>query len=94
MLKAEAGRGNRLLGDWTVRPCDAARPPVGLQRMRTDGESPVTNFPVAVTRLFGRRAAVARLRDLLSANRVVTRFTEGFSAPKVHRAKILLEQLG
>ncbi len=72
LLKAEAGRGNGLLGYWTVQPHDAAKPPVGLQRMRTGGESPVTNFPVAVTRLFGRRAAVARLRDLLSAYRVVT----------------------
>ena len=40
--------------------------------MRVDGESPVTNFPVSVTRLVGRTAAVARLRDLVSAYRVVT----------------------
>ena len=40
--------------------------------MRVDGESPVTNFPVPVTRLIGRTAAVARLRDLMSAYRLVT----------------------
>ena len=40
--------------------------------MRGDGESPATNFPAPVTRLIGRDAAVARLRDLISAYRVVT----------------------
>jgi predicted ATPase len=40
--------------------------------MRVDGESPVTNFPLTVTRLIGRTAAVARLRDLMSAYRAVT----------------------
>ena len=72
LLKTESGRGYRLLGDWTMRRHDAARPPVGLQRMRVDGESPVTNFPATVTRLIGRTVAVARLRDLISAYRVVT----------------------
>jgi predicted ATPase/DNA-binding winged helix-turn-helix (wHTH) protein len=72
LLKTESGRGYRLLGDWTARHQDAAAPPVGLQRMRVDGESPVTNFPAPVTRLVGRTAAVARLRDLISAYRVVT----------------------
>ena len=72
LLKTESGRGYRLLGDWTVRRHDAAEPPVGRQRMRVDGESPVTNFPANVTRLIGRTAAVRRLRDLISAYRVVT----------------------
>ena len=72
LLKTVSGRGYRLLGDWTVSRHDAAKPPVGLQRMRVDGESPVTNFPVPVTRLIGRTAAVARLRDLMSAYRLVT----------------------
>jgi predicted ATPase/DNA-binding winged helix-turn-helix (wHTH) protein len=72
LLKTESGRGYRLLGDWTVRPQNAAGPPVGPQRMRVDGESPVTNFPAAVTRLVGRTAGVARLRDLMSAYRLVT----------------------
>jgi predicted ATPase/DNA-binding winged helix-turn-helix (wHTH) protein len=72
LLKTESRRGYRLLGDWTVRRHDAARPPVGLQRMRVDGESPVTNFPAIVTRLIGRSAVVARLRDFISAYRAVT----------------------
>src|SRR5580658_8734615 len=72
LLKTESGRGYRLLGEWTVRHQETATPPAGLQRMRVDGESPVTNFPATVTRLVGRTAAVARLRDLLSAYRVVT----------------------
>jgi DNA-binding winged helix-turn-helix (wHTH) protein len=72
LLKTESRRGYRLLGDWTVRRHDAARPPTGPQRMRVDGESPVTNFPATVTRLIGRAAAVIRLRDFISAYRVVT----------------------
>ena len=72
LLKTQSGRGYRLLGDWTMRRHDAAAPPVGLQRMRVDGEFPATNFPATVTRLVGRSAAEARLRDLMSAYRVVT----------------------
>ena len=72
LLKTVSGRGYRLLGDWTVSRHDAAKPPVGVQRMRVDGESPLTNFPVPVTRLIGRTAAVVRLRDLMSAYRLVT----------------------
>ncbi len=72
LLKTEAGRGYRLLGDWTARRHSAARPPSGLQRMQVSGESPVTNFPASVTRLIGRSAAIARLRDLMSAYRMVT----------------------
>jgi non-specific serine/threonine protein kinase len=72
LLKTRSGSGFRLLGDWAVRRHDAAALPVGLQRTRIDGESPVTNFPATVTHLVGRSRAVARLRDLLSAWRVVT----------------------
>src|SRR5215469_14491960 len=72
LLKTESRRGYRLLGDWSVRHEDAAKPPVGRQRMQVDGESPVTNFPATVTLVIGRSAAVARLRDLISAYRVVT----------------------
>jgi predicted ATPase/DNA-binding winged helix-turn-helix (wHTH) protein len=72
LLKTESGRGYRLLGDWSVRHHEAVGPPIGVQRMRVSGESPVTNFPATVTRLIGRSAAVARLRDFLSAYRLVT----------------------
>jgi predicted ATPase len=40
--------------------------------MEVGGQSPVSNFPVTVTRLIGRSGAVARLRDLISAYRLVT----------------------
>ena len=72
LLKTESRRGYRLLGDWTVQRHDAARHPVGLQPVRIGGENPVTNFPATVTRLIGRSAAVARLRDFISAYRLVT----------------------
>jgi predicted ATPase/DNA-binding winged helix-turn-helix (wHTH) protein len=72
LLKTESGRGYRLLGDWSVQHHGAAVPPVGVQQMRVSGESPVTNFPATVTRLIGRSAAVTRLRDFLSAYRLVT----------------------
>src|SRR5580658_778276 len=72
LLKTESGRGYRLLGDWTVRHQETAKPPVGLRRMRTAGQSTVTNFPAPVTQLIGRAAALTRVRDLMSAYRVVT----------------------
>jgi predicted ATPase len=37
-----------------------------------DGETPPSNFPATGTRLVGRAAAVARLRDLISTRRIVT----------------------
>ena len=45
LLKTVSGRGYRLLGDWTVSRHGAAKPPVGVQPMRVNGESPLTNFP-------------------------------------------------
>src|SRR5215472_15428318 len=72
LLKTESRRGYRLLGDWTVRRRDAARPPVGLRQVRATDELAGTNFPASVTPLSGRSAAQQRLRDLVSAYRVVT----------------------
>jgi predicted ATPase/DNA-binding winged helix-turn-helix (wHTH) protein len=72
LLKTESGRGYRLLGDWTVRRHEATRHPIGIQRIRADDESQVTNFPARVTRLIGRSAAVAQLQDLVSAYRMVS----------------------
>jgi predicted ATPase/DNA-binding winged helix-turn-helix (wHTH) protein len=72
LLKTESGRGYRLLGDWTVRRHQAAKPLVAPQQIRVTGEAPATNFPAAVTRLVGRSAAVQRLHDAVSAYRVVT----------------------
>jgi predicted ATPase/DNA-binding winged helix-turn-helix (wHTH) protein len=72
LLKTESRRGYRLLGEWTVRHRDAAKPPVGLRQTPVTGESAATNFPATVTRLVGRSAAVQRLQDLVSAYRIVT----------------------
>jgi predicted ATPase/DNA-binding winged helix-turn-helix (wHTH) protein len=72
LLKTVSGRGYRLLGDWTVRHHAAAGPPVGVLSIPVIGDSPVTNFPATVTHLIGRSAAVTRLRDFLSAYRLVT----------------------
>jgi predicted ATPase/DNA-binding winged helix-turn-helix (wHTH) protein len=72
LLKTESRRGYRLLGDWSVRRHDTAKPPVDPQQIRLTEESPATNFPATVTHLVGRSAAVQRLQDLVSAYRAVT----------------------
>lgn len=72
LLKTESGRGYRLLGKWTVRHQDVPKHPSGIQRITATYDSPPTNFPTSVTRVIGRAAAGQRLRDLLSAYRVVT----------------------
>ncbi len=72
MLKTSSGRGYRLLGSWTVRHGgtseSAARTPAGDR----PAERPPTNFPVTIAKLIGRTTAVQRVRDLVSAYRVVT----------------------
>ena len=68
LLKTELRRGYRLLGEWTVRSNDPPKPPVGLRPIRVPAESPVTNFPATVTRLYrpiGGRAEVAGSRFCL-----------------------------
>jgi len=72
LLKTVSGRGYRLLGDWSTQRQEVARPPVGLQRIRTSGQPPGSNFPLMITHLVGRSAAVQRIQDLVSAYRVVT----------------------
>jgi len=72
LLKTESRRGYRLLGDWTVRRRDGAKPAVDPQQIRVTAEPPATNFPATGTHLIGRSAAVQRLQDLVSAYRVVT----------------------
>lgn len=72
LLKTEARRGYRLLGDWIVRRRDAARPPVGLRRLHAPDERAGTNIPAAITPLIGRSAAQRTLQDLVSAYRVVS----------------------
>ena len=72
MLMTASGRGYCMLGKWTARHHEAAAPPASFQQTSTSGTSAATNFPAAITSLIGRSAAVQRLRDLVSAWRVVT----------------------
>lgn len=72
LLRTEAGRGYRLLGEWTVRRHDAARSQVEPQRPRINKASGVTSFPITATRLIGRSAALAQVSELIAAFRVVT----------------------
>src|SRR5215469_14888477 len=71
LLKTESGRGYRLLGSWTVQHRGPAMP-VAPRQLPGSRESPATNFPAIDTELIGRSPAVQRLRDLVSAYRVVT----------------------
>jgi DNA-binding winged helix-turn-helix (wHTH) protein len=77
LLRTESGRGYRLLGDWTTRQASVAPAPL----IRTPANQPFawqppepvrSNLPLSTSGLIGRSAAVARLRDLLSAYRSVT----------------------
>ena len=72
LLKTEQGRGYRLLGEWIAPSHDTTVPAICPRRMRADDESSATNLPESVTCLIGRTATVARLRDLVSAWRMVT----------------------
>ena len=72
LLKTESGRGYRLLGNWTARHQDMPRQPRGLQQISVSHASPPSNFPVSATRVVGRATSGQRLRDLVSAYRVVT----------------------
>jgi len=72
LLRTESGRGYRLLGEWTIRHRDTARPPIGLRQVRLTGELAGTNFPAGVSPLIGRSAAQQALQALISAYRVVT----------------------
>jgi predicted ATPase/DNA-binding winged helix-turn-helix (wHTH) protein len=72
VLKTESRRGYRLVGNWTMQSRDAANPPTGPTEIRVTDELTRNNFPIATAPLIGRSAAAQRLRDLLSAYRVVT----------------------
>jgi predicted ATPase/DNA-binding winged helix-turn-helix (wHTH) protein len=73
MLQTAPGRGYRLVGSWTVKHPEQASGALPVpQPPARSAEPAATNFPVIVTRLVGRSAAVQRVRDLVSAYRVVT----------------------
>jgi predicted ATPase/DNA-binding winged helix-turn-helix (wHTH) protein len=72
LLKTESGRGYRLIGSWTVQRHTAPSSPREPRQTRVSAEIPVSNFPMLVTGLVGRSEAVQKLRDLVSAYRVLT----------------------
>jgi predicted ATPase/DNA-binding winged helix-turn-helix (wHTH) protein len=72
LLRTETGRGYRLLGNWTARDGDGAKPSIGSGPIRITDKRARTNFPAATTPLIGRSAAKYTLQSLVSAYRVVT----------------------
>jgi non-specific serine/threonine protein kinase len=72
MLKTVAGRGYRLLGDWTMRQQSTPKTPHVPRPVQTTAHPFLTNVPVAASALIGRETAVQHLCDLLSAYRAVT----------------------
>jgi predicted ATPase/DNA-binding winged helix-turn-helix (wHTH) protein len=72
LLKTEAGRGYRLLGEWSPRDqVLAPRPLLDVSPITEPGEA-ATNFPSFITPLIGRSTALELVRKLVSAHRVVT----------------------
>jgi non-specific serine/threonine protein kinase len=71
LLKTEAGRGYRLIGDWTLsqgRQSGLAPPqPADPKASASPG-----NIPAAASDLFGRAALLMQLRELVSTCRIVT----------------------
>ena len=76
LLKTESGRGYRLLGNWTVQHHPQhhplSMPASGPRPTQASRETVESNFPAPVSGLVGRSAAEQKLRDLVSAYRVVT----------------------
>jgi len=71
VLKTESGRGYRLLGTWTARNRDPAAVVVPQQPWVIE-KTAASNIPAAASNLIGRSTTVQRLRDLVSAYRIVT----------------------
>ena len=72
LLKTTQGRGYRLLGDWTVQQQGPTDSPLTPKTRGLSAHLPSTNFPAPVTPIIGRSEALQRVRDLVSAYRVVT----------------------
>lgn len=70
MVKTTAGRGYRLVGDWTIRGESTAGDKGPL--VPAPNRPFRSNLPAARSELIGRTAAVQRVQHLLSAHRVVT----------------------
>lgn len=73
ILATASGRGYRLLGNWTLRRLGSGTALVSSPLMREPEAAPVSNnLPLNVGRLIGRDAAARRVRDMVSAYRIVT----------------------
>jgi predicted ATPase/DNA-binding winged helix-turn-helix (wHTH) protein len=72
LVKTAQGRGYRLLGEWAAQEQGSKNIPPALQHQYVSAVLQPTNFSPLVTGLIGRSAAVQRVRDLISAYRVVT----------------------
>ena len=72
LLKTASGRGYRLQGDWSVRERNAASGRLAPNPAQAPEKRFVTNLHPAAESLIGRETAVERLRDMLTAYRVVT----------------------
>jgi predicted ATPase/DNA-binding winged helix-turn-helix (wHTH) protein len=70
LLNNAAGRGYRLLGEWNVRQVDVPVRATASDPMHSPPMA--TLMPAAASGLIGRSSAIAQLRELLSAYRVVT----------------------
>jgi predicted ATPase/DNA-binding winged helix-turn-helix (wHTH) protein len=70
LLRTSSGRGYLLAGDWALQADRIPRDPLTqMHRVRCSARG---NLPLDGSKLIGRAAAIGRLRDLISANRVVT----------------------
>jgi predicted ATPase/DNA-binding winged helix-turn-helix (wHTH) protein len=72
LLSTVSGRGYRLLGNWTVRQLATRVDPSDLPPMRSTRQPVQSNLPMPASRMIGQTFAVGRVRDLMSAFRVVT----------------------
>ncbi|CAN7552733.1 winged helix-turn-helix domain-containing protein [Pararhizobium sp. LjRoot255] len=72
ILKTIAGRGYRLLGDWTARQENFAAQPHKAERTQSPAVPFTTNIPIATSPLVGRETAIEQLSDLVYAHRLVT----------------------
>jgi DNA-binding winged helix-turn-helix (wHTH) protein len=69
LLKTVAGRGYRLLGEWTQEETDVAER-IAISPRAASGFP--ANFPAAANALIGRTAALTQLSELVSTSRMVT----------------------
>src|ERR1700722_908775 len=96
LIKTVSGRGYRLESNWTPQP-QLAGAPVAVELMHALNEHPATNFSGLATPLIGRFEATRRVRDLLSAWRVVTLTGPGGigkTALAIKAARDLLAEFG